>query len=93
MSMDDEDAVPVRRKADLKLPRSLQMSEGDYYGRVEAQNRHSEYPPIHPRPRPASPRQTPHITHVVVTAGGGRIAFYTFLSAHTPFPPPNHQNP
>lgn len=43
--MDEEEVVPVRRKADLQLPRSITMDEKTYYGRCEAQSRLSAYPP------------------------------------------------
>lgn len=43
--MDEEEVVPVRRKADLQLPRSITMDEKTYYGRCEAQCRLSAYPP------------------------------------------------
>ena len=55
MSMDDDEpVVPMRRRADLALPRSVTMSEDEWYGRCEAQSERWSYTFLDPTTTPPS---------------------------------------
>ena len=92
MSMDDDEpVVPMRRRADLALPRSVTMSEDEWYGRCEAQSRASE---LH-GPRSLDPTTTPPSAYrhrlSVKTANQWKHVAAGVLASLAP--PSNHQIP